>query len=121
MQSAHSQCILEDNKISDYLDFDYDDIVNGLVYIDQTNDDPNSYIVAPKIPFNALEEFGINVEDEVAEYLKIMSGTEGDLSVFDEDDNYPEYDDDDFDEDEDTMDIDAFGNPLPIEEFNDEE
>jgi len=121
MQSAHSQCILEDNKISDYLDFDYDEIVNGLVYIDQTNDDPNSYIVAPKIPFNALEGFGIDVEDEVSEYLKIMSGTDGDLSVFDEDDNYPDYDDDFDDDDEDNMDLNAFGSPLPNEDFDEDE
>ena len=88
MQTLHSHCIVEDNKISDYLDFGYNEIANGLVYPDQSNDDPHSYIIAPKIPFHMLEEAGIDIEEEISAYV-----TEIDNSQM------PDFEDDDFDND----------------------
>lgn len=76
MQSLHSQCIIEDKTISDYLDFEYDEIANGLIYFDQSNPDPHSYVIAPKVPFTMLEEIGINIEEEIATFIKEVDDAE---------------------------------------------
>ena len=85
MKALHSHCVVEDKKISDYLDFYYDEIANGLVYPDQTNDDPHSYVIAPKIPFYMLEEEGINVEEEIAAFIKSIN--EAQIPNLDDDDD----------------------------------
>ena len=98
MQAIHSHCIISENKITDYLDFEYDEIANGLVYPDQSNGNPESYVIAPKIPFHALKEFGIHVEDEIAEFINYMN----------ESNSYGfEDDDDEFEDDEDIDDSDV--------------
>lgn len=90
MQALHSHCVVEDKTISDYLDFYYDEIANGLVYPDQSNGEPHSYVIAPKIPFHMLEEEGISVENEIAEFIKSI-----------DDSQMPAYsDDDEFDSDD---------------------
>lgn len=90
MQTLHSHCVVEEKTISDYLDFDYDEIANGLIYPDQTNGDPHSYVIAPKIPFYMLEEEGINLENEIAAYIQDIDNS--DMPAFtddDEDDDLP--------------------------------
>lgn len=89
MQTLHSHCVVEDKMISDYLDFDYDEIANGLIYPDQSNGDPHSYVIAPKIPFYMLEDEGIIVENEITTFIKDIDDSRmGNYS-----------DDDDFDSD----------------------
>jgi hypothetical protein len=94
MSSIHSQCIVdEDNNIKDYLDFEFDEITNGLVYTDQSTDDPNAYIIAPKIPFHMLEEAGINIEEEIEQFTSAIN--DSDLSRLDYN-KIEDYDDDEF-------------------------
>ena len=89
MQALHSHCIVDDKVITDYLDFDYSDIRDGLIYPDQFSDDPNSYVIASKIPLTMLEDAGIVIENEIQEYLESVN-----------DSSMPEYaDDEDFDDD----------------------
>ncbi len=90
MNSIRSQCIVnEANQITDYLDFEFDEITNGLVYIDQTTDDADAYIIAPKIPFHMLEGAGINVDVEVAEFIQEMHAEYGnDTEDNDDDDDF---------------------------------
>ena len=85
MQTLHSHCVVEDKMISDYLDFDYDEITNGLIYPDQSNGEPHSYVIAPKIPFYMLEEEGISVENEIAAFIKAIDETQ--IGSFDDDDD----------------------------------
>ena len=101
MQALHSHCIVDDRTISDYLDFDYSEIKDGLIYPDQSNDAPDSYVIAPKMPFSMLEENGIIIEEEIEKYLNYVNSNNFELSE--------EYDDDlsdfgnlhqDFNEDE---------------------
>lgn len=76
MKSLHSHCIIEENAITDYLDFDYTDIKDGLIYPDQTDDGQYSYVIAPKIPFTMLEEAGVSLEAEIEEYLQYVGQSE---------------------------------------------
>ena len=92
MQSLHSHCILENNQIVDYLDFDHNDIANGLVYPDQSNDDPHSYVIAPKIPFHMLEEAGISVIDEVKAYDDAIDAQNSQYDFSDEENIDDEFD-----------------------------
>lgn len=87
MQTLHSHCVVEEKTISDYLDFYYDEIANGLIYPDQTNDDPHSYVIAPKIPFYMLEEEGISVEDEIAAFINDIDASEMPTFADDDDDD----------------------------------
>ena len=89
MHALHSHCIVEDKTISDYLDFVYDEIANGLIYPDQHTADPHSYVIAPKIPFYLLEEEGISVENEIAAFIKDV-----------DDSQMPSFKDDDDDDDD---------------------
>lgn len=91
MQSLHCNCIITDNTISDYLNFDYDYVANGLIYPDQNNDDAESYVIAPKIPFYMLEEEGIDVEKEIFDYINEINDS-------DLDDDIDDFSDDDDDE-----------------------
>jgi hypothetical protein len=87
MQSLHSHCIIDDKVISDYLDFDYSEIKDGLIYPNQSSDEATSYVIAPKIPFTMLEEAGINMDKEIEIYVEtIESGSIGTpLGSFDDD------------------------------------
>ena len=92
MQSAHFTCIIDsENHITDYLDCEYDDIANGLIYGDYTNNDPRSYIIAPKIPFFMLEDEGINIDEEIASYIdEVDYAMSTDSSCYDDDDENAE-------------------------------
>lgn len=89
MQTLHSHCVVEDRKITDYLDFDYLEISSGLIYPDQSNGDPHSYVIAPKIPFYMLEEEGISVEDEIAAYIQGIDNSDMPAFTDDDDDELP--------------------------------
>lgn len=101
MDSMHVQCIIRDNSITDYIEFTPDEISNGLVYPNAANLHPESYIVAPRIPFSMLESAGINLDDEIHKYIDFVMCThinQEDESDFDfdcEDDS--DFDDDDHD------------------------
>lgn len=85
MESIHSTCVVNENTITDYLDYNYTDIANGLVYPNQESDDPMGYVIAPKIPFSMLEEAGIDVDAEVEAYLQSIKDCE-DIGIDDDDD-----------------------------------
>ena len=91
MDALHSHCIVDENVISDYLDFDYTDVKDGLIYPNQASDDADSYVIAPKIPLSMLEEAGIIIESEIEEYLKYINASS-------EDDGAPFLPGDDFDD-----------------------
>ena len=93
MQSLHSQCIVENGAVVDYLDFDHNEVANGLVYPDQSSNDPHSYVIAPKIPFHMLEEAGISVNAEVMEFDEAVDSQECPYQFDDEDGSNDEWED----------------------------
>lgn len=91
MESIHSQVVLNDkNEITDYFDLSYDEIKDGIVYPNQTSDDPHAYLIAPKVPVSMLIEDGINIDEEIENYLHSID----DMDSF----NFDFNDDEDEDE-----------------------
>lgn len=98
MTSVHVQCIMMDNQITDYIEFTPDDISNGLVYPDSNNAHPESFIVAPRIPFTMLEAAGINLDTEIHEYIDSVMTAHNDTDEEDECDF--DFDDEEVNNDE---------------------
>ena len=104
MNSLHYSCIVENGEIVDYLECDINDIANGLVYADQSNsDDTYANVIASKIPLHMLEEDGIDIENEVDNYIKSIDDGESftisnSLDDEDDDDEFPDKWDDEIDD-----------------------
>ena len=95
MTSVHVQCIIDDNNITDYIEFTSDQISNGLVYPDPTNSHPEAYVIAPRIPFSMLEAAGISIDSEINDYIdNIMNDTSNSDFDFDDDDDDNDIDSD---------------------------
>lgn len=92
MEAIRCGCLIDEIEkvISHYIDLDYDEILNGLIYHDEASEDLHAYVIAPKIPFFMLEENGIDVEKEIAEYIKCVDSL--DLFEFGNEDDDDELD-----------------------------
>lgn len=94
MDSVHVQCIIDGNNITDFIEFTPDEISNGLVYPNSNNPAPESYLIAPRIPFSMLEQSNINIDEEIHSYIdSVMSAH---IDEEDDSDNF----DFDFEDDE---------------------
>ncbi len=73
LESVHINAIFNDSgDIVDYLNITEDEIKDQIVYGNEDSKDPHAYIIAPRVPLLLLKENGINIENEVNDYLQLV-------------------------------------------------
>ena len=84
MKGIHVDAVIEEDKIIDAVSHELEELENDVIFPDMENPDRYAYIIAPKIPYHMLEEYGCNVEEELEAYLENVANIESVSRCLDE-------------------------------------
>ena len=86
MKGIHVDAVIEEDKIVDLVSHYWAELENNIIFPDMESNDFYRYIIASKIPYHMLEEYGYSLEEEIKSYIESIGDIESGFDDEEDDD-----------------------------------